>query len=559
MLHKRLPYLLNIWGNSNLYGHIFNNDRHYGLTPLLIELLQASLEGIEYPMSNELILNARSHETRVALVENGIVVELHIERKTGQELMGNIYRGRVVRVLPGMQAAFVDIGLERTAFLFVSDVYNDFSGFEQMMLGNQATTQDPAFTASEASQSGQPRDISFQIDDLLHEGQDIMVQVAKEPLGNKGARVTSHISLPGRHLVLMPTVNHIGISRRIEDKEEKERLKQIIQEIRPGDLGFISRTVSEGASKEKLKSEMDFLLKLWFDVQAKMEKGSNPGLLYKDLSIPLRAVRDLFTREVDRLVIDSIEDYEDIVGFIGTFAPGLKYSVELYEGPDPIFDAFGIEMEISRALGNKIWLKSGGYIVIEKTEALTPIDVNTGSYVGKRNLEETILKTNLEAVKEIAYQLRFRNIGGLIVIDFIDMEKKTNRERVFLALKEALSKDKAKTNILPMSDLGLIEMTRKRTRADLNSLLTEPCSYCDGKGLLKSRQTICYELFRDLERECAASGEEGQVFVLVNPEIDNVLREEEQESVIELEKRIEKRIIIIVKKNFHLEQYEINV
>jgi len=510
-------------------------------------------------MSNELIINARSHETRVALVENGIVVELHIERKTGQELMGNIYRGRVVRVLPGMQAAFVDIGLVRTAFLFVADVHNDFSGLEQMMLGNQAAIQDPAFTDSEAAQSGQLRDISFQIDDLLHEGQDIMVQVAKEPLGNKGARVTSHISLPGRHLVLMPTVDHIGISRRIEDKEEKERLKQIIQEIRPGDLGFIARTVSEGASKEKLKSEMDFLLKLWSDIQAKMEKGSNPGPLYKDLSIPLRAVRDLFTREVDRLVIDSIEDYEDIVGFIGTFAPRLKYSVELYEGSDPILDAFGIEMEISRALGNNIWLKSGGYIVIEKTEALTPIDVNTGSYVGKRNLEETILKTNLEAVKEIAYQLRFRNIGGLIVIDFIDMEKKTNRERVFLALKEALSKDKAKTNILPMSDLGLIEMTRKRTRADLNSLLTEPCSYCDGKGMLKSRQTICYELFRDLERECAASGEERQVFVLVNPEIDTVLREEEQESVIELEKKIEKRIIIIVKKNFHLEQYEINV
>jgi ribonuclease G len=277
------------------------------------------------------------------------------------------------------------------------------------------------------------------------------------------------------------------------------------------------------------------------------------------LSIPLRAVRDLFTREVDRLVIDSIEDYEKIIGFIETFAPRLKHSVELYEGPEPIFDDFGIEMEISRALGNKIWLKSGGYIVIEMAEALTPIDVNTGSYVGKRNLEETILKTNLEAAKEIAYQLRFRNIGGLIVIDFIDMERKSNRERVFLALKEALGRDRAKTNILPMSDLGLIEMTRKRTRANLNSLLTEPCSYCDGSGLLKSRQTICYELFRDLERECATSGEGGQVFVMVNPEIDSFLREEEQESVMELEKRSEKRIIITAKNNFHLEQYEITV
>ena len=245
--------------------------------------------------------------------------------------------------------------------------------------------------------------------------------------------------------------------------------------------------------------------------------------------------------------------------FIENFAPSLKYSVELYEGSAPVFDAFGIEMEISRALENKIWLKSGGYIVIEMTEALTTIDVNTGSYVGKRNLEETILKTNLEAVKEIAYQLRFRNIGGLIVIDFIDMERKPNRDRVFMALKEALGKDKAKTNILPMSDLGLIEMTRKRTRANLNRLLTEPCSYCEGRGTLKSKKTICYELFRDLESECTSPEEGGQLHVLVNPEIDQVLREEEQESVIELEKRINKRIIIIAKKNFHLEQYEINV
>jgi ribonuclease G len=508
-------------------------------------------------MQSELIINSRSHETRVALVENGAVVELHVERKTGQELIGNIYRGRVVRVLPGMQAAFVDIGLERTGFLFVSDVHNDFSGFEQIMLANEKDMKGNEFEDSEGSQQGQLREIFFQIDDLLHEGQDIMVQIAKEPIGNKGARLTSHASLPGRHLVLMPTVNHIGISRRIEAKEEKERLKRILLEIRPGTLGFIARTVSEGALKEKLKSEMDFLLKLWSNIQTKMEKGSGPGLLYRDLSIPLRAVRDLFTREVDRLVIDSVEDYENILGFIETFAPRLKNSVELYEGSEPIFDAFGIEIELSRALGNKIWLKSGGYIVIEKTEALTPIDVNTGSYVGKRNLEETILKTNLEAVKEIAYQLRFRNIGGLIVIDFIDMEKKANRERVFMALKEALSKDKAKTNILPMSDLGLIEMTRKRTRADLNSLLTEPCTYCDGRGVLKSKQTICYEIFRDLERECAISGG-GHVYLLVNPEIDNVLREEEQESVMELEKRIEKRIIIISKKNFHLEQYEIS-
>lgn len=509
-------------------------------------------------MTNELIINARSYETRVALVENGVVVELHIERDRSQELMGNIYRGRVARVLPGMQASFVDIGLGRTAFLYVADVYRDFSDLEQMMLANTSTDQDIDPIDPEISQIDQLHGTSPQIEDLLHEGQNIMVQVAKEPLGTKGARLTSHISLPGRHLVLMPTVNHIGISRRIEDKEERERLKGIIRKIRPGPLGFIVRTVAEDGTEKKLEAETGFLLKLWDNIQGKMEKGTSPGLLHKDLSISLRAVRDLFTKEVDRLIIDSDEEYENIMEFIDTFDPTLKYSVELYEGADPIFDAFGIEIEISRALGNKIWLKSGGYIVIELTEALTAIDVNTGSYVGKRNLEETILKTNLEAVKEIAYQLRFRNIGGLIVIDFIDMEKPSNRERVSMALKEALSRDKAKTNILQISDLGLIEMTRKRTRASLNRLLSNSCFYCEGRGTLKSAKTICYEIFRDLEREYTNPEERGQVYVLVNREIETVLREDEQKAIIDLEKRIGRGIIIIGKKTFHLEQYEIN-
>ncbi len=508
-------------------------------------------------MSNDLIINTRPHETRVALVENGSVVELHIERKTGQELMGNIYRGRVARVLPGMQAAFVDIGLDRTAFLYVADVHNDVLGLEQMMLEARQEGAEPEDHDEE--DSPELDKITFQIEELLHEGQDIMVQVAKEPLGTKGARVTSHISLPGRHLVLMPTVNHIGISRRIEDREERERLRNIIEEIRPNSFGFIARTVSEGDSREKLKSEMDFLLKIWDNVRRKMDKSSAHSILHKDLNISLRAVRDLFTREVDRLIVDSGEEYKDILSFIDTFASSLKHSVELYEGPDPIFDAYGIEMEISRALEKKIWLKSGGYIVIEMTEALTSIDVNTGSYVGKRNLEETILKTNLEALKEIAYQLRFRNIGGLIVIDFIDMEKKSNRERVFSALKEAMDKDRAKTNILPMSDLGLIEMTRKRTRENLNRMLSEPCFYCEGRGTLKSKRTTCYEIFRDLEREFTDLPDDGPVYVLVHPEIENCMREDERDSVMDLERRTKKRIIVIAKDQFHVEQYEISL
>ncbi|RJR20440.1 MAG: Rne/Rng family ribonuclease [Desulfobacteraceae bacterium] len=508
-------------------------------------------------MSNELVINVRPYQTRVALVENGIVVELHIERKTGHEYVGNIYRGRVVRVLPGMQAAFVDIGLDRTAFLYVADVHKDFSEMERMMLRN-SHDQEEFFQDTNGEYPTGRQQMQLLIEDLLHEGQDIMVQVAKEPFGSKGARVTGHISLPGRHLVLMPTVNHIGISRRIEDKAERERLKALMQEIRPEDTGFIVRTVSEDATKEKLKAEMDFLLKLYASIQAKMQKGSNPGLLYRDLSISLRAVRDLFTNEVDRLIIDSADEYQNIVDFIATFAPGLASSVELYEGREPVFDAFGIEMDISRAMEKKVWLKSGGYIVIESTEALTAIDVNTGSYVGARNLEETILKTNLEAVKEIAYQLRFRNLGGLIVIDFIDMEKLPNREKVFTALKEALNKDRAKSNILHMSDLGLIEMTRKRTRANLNSLLTENCPYCEGRGFVKSKKTVCYEIFIDIERESSSATEGEQIYLMVNPQIEEMLREEEQDSVIDLEKRTWKRIIIVSNKDFHLEQYDIS-
>ena len=509
-------------------------------------------------MPNELVINARPHETRVALIENGIIAELHIERKTGQELMGNIYRGKVVRVLPGMQAAFVDTSLDRSAFLYVADVHKDFLEIEKLMLQNSVNNDDPQSENPDTDRFGPLSGISLHIEDLLHEGQDIMVQISKEPLGNKGARLTSHVSLPGRHLVLMPTVNHIGISRRIEDPVERERLKNIIEDIRPNSYGFIVRTVSEGADSDKLKSEMDFLLKLWDSIKRKMATSSSPRLLYKDLTISLRSIRDLFTREVDRLIIDSEEEYENIMAFIETFAPGLIYSIELYEGEDPIFDTYGIEMEIARALEKKIWLKSGGYIVIELTEALTSIDVNTGSYVGKRNLEETILKTNLEAVKEIAFQLRLRNIGGLIVIDFIDMEKRANRDRVFLALKENLSKDKAKTHILRMSELGLIEMTRKRTRENLNRLLSEPCFYCEGLGSLKSKRTLCFEIFRDLEREAANSMGGDRIYVEVNPEMDSILKEEEQESILDLEKRLDRRIVILAKADFHIEQYEIS-
>jgi ribonuclease G len=507
-------------------------------------------------MTNELVINARPHETRVALVENGTVAELHLKRGSDRELLGNIYLGKVLRVLPGMQAAFVDIGIDRPAFLYVMDVYNDLRQWEQIMLqeGNDGNNQDTATAIRMRFQ----RSSEVNIEDLLKEGQEVMVQVSKEPMGTKGARLTSHITLPGRHLVYMPTVDHIGISRRIENETERLRLKKIIQELSPNGEGFIVRTVSERASKGKFKSEIEFLTKLWSNIQKKRDSGSAPSILHKELTITLKAVRDLFTREIDRLVVDSREEYQSVMEFIETFNPNLRYSVELYEGREPIFDAYGIEMEINRALEKKIWLKSGGYIVIESTEALTVIDVNTGSYVGKRNLEETIVKTNLEAVKEIAYQIRLRNIGGLIVIDFIDMNWEADKEKVFDALTDALEKDKAKTVVLRMSELGLIEMTRKRTKEDINLFLTESCPYCEGKGRLKSQTTICYEIFRELERE-SVSGEEGKLFLLVSPEIERVLKEEERYAVMELEKHINRRIIIIGKNDFHMEQYEISL
>ncbi len=509
-------------------------------------------------MANELIINVRPHETRVALVENGLVAELHIDRKSSHGLIGNIYRGRVVRVLPGMQAAFVDIGEERTAFLYVSDIYRDQPDQQAIicMSNGEDGDEGEGNPGPEACAIGGG---SLNIENIIQEGQSIVVQVSKDPIGTKGARLTSYVSLPGRHLVLLPYVNHIGISRRIKDKEERERLKNIIEEIRPEKTGFIIRTASEGVEKEKIKSEMDFMLKLWANILERMNRSHNPELLYMDLSVSLKAVRDLFTREVDRLIIDSSEEYKRIIEFIDNFAPALRYSVELYEGEEPVFDSYGIEIEISRLLDGKVWLKSGGYIVIELTEALTSIDVNTGSYVGKRNLEETILNTNLEAVKEIAYQLRLRNIGGLIVIDFIDMDSLDDRHKVFSSLKEALSKDKARTYVLRMSELGLIEMTRQRAKESLYRQMTEKCAYCEGRGATKSKKTICYEIFRDLERERMMVSNAGEnIYVHVNTEIANVLKEEEQQSIIELEKGLNRRIVIISQKDYHIEQYEIS-
>ncbi len=518
-------------------------------------------------MSAELIINSNAFETRVALVENSQVAELYIERSSDRGISGNIYKGRVVRVLPGMQAAFVDIGLDKAAFLYVSDVYQQEMGeVEQLFLRSSAEDSGENGDGETAGQAGeelgegelQRACSDTPIEDLLREGQEILVQVAKEPIGSKGARITSHISLPGRNLVFMPTMDRVGVSRRIEDEEERKRLRDIMAEIKPPHRGYIVRTAAEGAEVEKLRSESDFVARLWEDVQRRSERAAAPCLIYQELDITLRAVRDLFTKEVDKLVVDSVAEYRKIHSFTEAFMPSLGSEVELYEGDEPIFDAYGIEMEIQRALSKKIWLKSGGYIVIESTEALTAIDVNTGRYVGRRNLEETILKTNLEAVKEIAYQLRLRNLGGIIIIDFIDMEKEANREKVWNALRAATYKDKSKSNILRMSELGLIEMTRKRTKESIGHILCEPCFYCDGEGHLKSKQTVCYEILRELERE-RQDLYGGNVLILTHPEVAAMFCDEERAALERVEEKMHALITVKSDARLHLENYDISI
>ncbi len=505
-------------------------------------------------MANELVINTTSHETRVALIENGTIAELYIERSRVKGIVGNIYKGKVVRVLPGMQAAFVDIGLEKAAFLYVADVFDALDEYDSFMEGNGSKKEE----GQEGEAEGPVLHPMHPIEELLQEGQELLVQISKEPIGTKGARITSHISLPGRHLVYMPTVDHVGISRRIEDEEERERLREIVDRIKPAGSGFIVRTVSEGKSEEDLLADMKYLLKLWEEVAKRKDKVNAPALIHSDLDVTQKVVRDILTESVDRIVVDSKPEHDKIVQFITTFMPKMKYSIELYDEEEPIFDNFGLEVEISRALGRKVWLKSGGYIIIEQTEALTAIDVNTGRFVGKHNLEDTILKTNLEAVKEIAYQLRLRNLGGIIIIDFIDMEKEVNREKVYGALEEALKADKSKTNILKISELGLVEMTRKRVRESMGRMMCEPCPYCEGRGYVKSKITVCHEIFRELRREMLDI-RGTKVTLTVHPQVADLLYDEERRGLEELERKFKKRITVRAKPGFHQEQFEIAI
>lgn len=495
-------------------------------------------------MSAEIIINAATEETRVALLENKEVVEIYIDRRREGGIAGNTYKGKVVKILPGIQAAFVDIGLDRAAFLYVSDAGADAEEYARM-IEEEGLEGKIEFKTTQ-----------YSIEDILQEGQEVMVQVSKEPIGTKGARITSYISLPGRYLVLMPTVDHIGISRRIKDARERTRLKEMVQSIKKPGMGFIVRTASEGVDRESLIADAEFLELLWQNIQKKREGTSAPALLYSELDLIFRTVRDIFTSKVDRLIIDSSTEYERIKEFVRLYLPAMLPRVELYEGEDPIFDAHDIEAEINRALNKKVWLKSGGYIVIDHTEALTVIDVNTGKYVGKRDPEETITQTNLEAVKEVAYQLRLRNIGGLIIIDFIDMEKEKNREKVFNALQEVFAEDPARTNIIRMSELGLIEMSRKRIKENLMRTLSESCSYCGGRGYTKAAATVCYEIFRKI-RKISRTTKDKKILVTVHPSVANLIFDEERQIIEELEKEYQKRIVIKGDQSIHIEEYDI--
>lgn len=525
-------------------------------------------------MATEILINAGREETRVALLENGLVTELYIDRRKGRGIAGNVYKGRVVKVLPGMQAAFVDIGMEKAAFLYVADIYNTVEEYARLMeeeIGEEAghaaiggeEEETPPEAAAEEEESAdlaekpeRRRYPLLPIEEILQEGQEILVQVSKEPLGRKGARVTSYITLPGRYLVFMPTVDHVGVSRRISDEEERRRLRDLILRMRRAGTGYIVRTMSEGRSEEELRTDLDFLDNLWTTIQRKCDRLVAPSLLHSDLDLVFRTVRDLFTPDVARLVVDSPYEFKRVKDFVETYLPDLSAKVEIHDREEPLYDAYGVEIEISRALGRRVWLKSGGYIVIDQTEALTAIDVNTGRYVGKRNLEETILKTNLEAVREIAYQLRLRNIGGIIIIDFIDMEQEENRKRVHTALQESLARDKAKTTIFQISELGLVQMTRKRIRESLGRTLCEPCPYCEGKAYVKSAVTVCYELFREIRRKSLVM-QEKKILVAVHPDVADLLYDEERQEVEELEREINKKIIVKADASLHREQHEL--
>ncbi len=495
-------------------------------------------------MSEEILINVTPAETRVAVVDNGVLQELYIERIASRGIVGNIYKGKVVRVLPGMQAAFVDIGLDRASFIHAGDIYNAMAARGE----NPQPEQAEGTAASDIRQ-------------LVREGQQLVVQVTKDPLGTKGARLTTRLSLSSRFLVLMTDNAHIGVSQRIEDESERLRLRENVTALRShesisGTLGFIIRTAAEGVGLDELRADMLFLTKLWEVLQEKSHGVAAPGLIHRDLALPMRTIRDLVWQSVEKIRIDSREVYQAVTEFAEAFTPWVVDRIEHYNGERPILELFSVEDEIQRALERKVKLKSGGYLIIDQTEAMTTIDVNTGAFVGHRNLEETIFKTNLEAVTALARQLRVRNLGGMIIIDLIDMSDPEHQRQVMRALEKALEKDPVRTTVSSVSDLSLVQMTRKRTRESLEHVLCEPCNVCKGRGTIKSAETVCYEIFREILREARAY--ENRVFlVLAASTVIDRLLDEESAHVADLEEFIGATIQFQVETVYSQEQYDV--
>ena len=520
-------------------------------------------------MLKELLVSASDRETRIAVLEEGAVAEVQVERRKQRGTVGNIYKGRVTRVLPGMQSAFVDVGLEKDAFLYVADVGEEVDDFDAFGSGGAAEAISavaatngaepppaaPAGTSAVPDES-LPKAVLPSIDELLREGQELVVQVTKDQIAHKGVRVTTHVTLPGRTLVYMPTIDHIGVSRRIENEDERSRLKDILTALKKGPGGYIVRTAGEGRAPEEFAADRRYLTKLWEQIRKKGERSGAPALLHRDLDLTLRAARDVFGSDFTTLFVDDDEEYQRIVEFLDQVQPSLVSKVKLYRKSTPLFEEYGVETEIENALKSKVWLKSGGYIVINQTEALVAIDVNTGKFVGKKRLEETVVKTNLEAVQEIVRQIRLRDLGGLLVVDFIDMEEEKNRQELVAALEAELRKDRSKNRMLPVSEFGLVEITRKRQRQSLERALTMPCPYCAGSGRTKSVPTIVLEIRREIAKRIE-EGEAHSLMLRVHPEVYRSLVGEERRLVEELEERIGMPIHVQSDEHLHHERFDI--
>src|SRR5688572_26975707 len=529
-------------------------------------------------MTKEMIISSSAHETRVAILEEDQVAEIFIERERSRGVVGNLYKGRVSKVLPGMQSAFIDLGLERDGFLYVSDVIapsDELDRFETeeeppppadngQVSAGQAQRRGGASGPSgrRGDRNDREKGPEPKIEDLLKEGQEIIVQVSKEPLGTKGARLTSHATMPGRFLVFMPTVDHVGVSRKIDSRDERSRLRAIVREFRDQHGftgGVIIRTAAAGRPKEDIVADLSYFHRVWTDVRKKFESSRAPAVVYQEQSLVAKLLRDLLTEEFSAVRIDNELEYRRVCELIERIMPSLASKVKLYEKEYPIFEEYGVQVEIDRALRSKVWLKSGGSIVINQTEALVAIDVNTGRYVGKKTagrLEDTIIKTNLEAAKEIVRQIRLRDLGGIIVLDFIDMEEKKNRQKVFQTVEQELRRDRSPSKALQVSDFGLVIITRKRVKQSLERVLTEPCPYCTGAGTIKSSATVCYEILSEVKKVGSDLDGPG-VLLRVNPDIARALQEEERGVLKDLKQMLQRDVIVKPDVHLHHEQFDV--